>query len=102
MNKFSSDKYKGAKVFYNKNSKESQILAECVQNSLKNNLDKTNNRLAKGENSIFVLKENKSTAILVECGFLSNPDEANLLADENYRMKIAQAIFFGICDYAKN
>lgn len=102
MNKFSSEIYSGAQVFYNKNSNESKILAEHIQNALKKYLDKPNNRLAKGENSIFVLKENKVPSVLVECGFLSNAKELKKLSDENYRQKVARAIFLGITEYEIN
>lgn len=99
MNKFSSDKYSGAQVFYNQNSKESAVLAKYIQNAFKKYLDKSNNRLEKAENNIFVLKNANAPAVLAECGFLSSPEELKKLSTEDYRQKVARAIFMGITEY---
>lgn len=102
MNKFPVEKYSGAQVFYNKKSEEGKALAECVQSAMKNYLDKNNRRSAKGDDSIYVLKNNNVPSILIECGFLSNNRESAKLKTDEYRQKIAWAIFMGLTDYAKN
>jgi len=102
MNKFPDPKYYGAQAFYAKNSKSSQKLAICLQQSLIENLDKNNKReaLLKKED-IIILKDMKVTTAIVECGFLSNPEEEKKLADEKYRDRIAMALKIGIDNYFK-
>ena len=102
MNKFENPKYSGAQVFYSQNSEDSKKLGELIQASLINNLDNNNNRVAKkNETGIYILKNAKVPAALVECGFLSNPEELNNLTDEEYQIKLAEAIYTGICEYFK-
>ena len=72
-----------------------------MQSSLKESLDKENNRVAKDAgNEIRVLRNNnKGASILIECGFLSNEEEAKQLASEEYQEKIARAIKDGVEKY---
>ena len=100
MNKFEQSKYKGAQVFYDNDSEENKALAEAIQESLKNILQDGNKRVAKATgDSIFVLRDNKVPSALVECGFLSNTDEANLLKTPDYQKKVAKGIYDGITKY---
>lgn len=101
LNHFSDSKYSGAQVFYNTNSVSSKLLAETIQESLIKNVDTSNSRKAKGDNTIFVLKNSKIPSILVECGFLSNIEEAEKLSDSKYQKKLANAIYKGIEEYIK-
>lgn len=92
MNKFEQSKYRGAQVFYADNE-NSRILGEKIQKSLKEGLADGNNRVAKTiPNTVFILKGVQSRAVVVECGFLSNPEEEKLLATEEYQKKLAQCI----------
>ncbi len=99
MNKFPESQYKGAQVFCAPKSEESQKLGEIVQASLIKNADPGNTRQLKTGNSIFILKDAVIPSILVECGFISNPDEAKLLQSESYQQKIAWSIFMGLTEY---
>lgn len=99
INKFPEDKYRGAQVFCAPKSEESQKLGEIVQASLIKNADPNNTRQLKTGNSIFILKDAVIPSILVECGFISNPDEAKLLQNESYQQKIAWSIFMGLTEY---
>lgn len=99
LNHFSDPKYSGAQVFYNDSNYESRLLAETIQKNLITLLNPNNKRQAMVSNDIFILKNSKKPSILVECGFLSNPDEAKLLSDEKYQEKIAKALYTGICEY---
>ena len=100
MNKFSDGKYKGLQTFYDGNIPESKILAECIQNSTKDVLADGNKRTAKGTgNNIYILKGNKIPSVLVECGFLSNSEEAQKLKTPEYQRKVAWGIYMGILDY---
>ena len=100
MNLFSESKYKGAQVFYSKYVKNSKELAQSVQDELRAALDAENKREIKpADDGIFLLKSAKIPAVIVECGFLSNPEEEALLKDEAYQDKIAGAICLGIDNY---
>lgn len=98
MNKFQQSQYKGAQVFYTDDeSGESKKLGEIIQQAIKDTVDDDNNRKAKPSGkSIYVLKGNTIPSALIECGFLSNPQEAALLKTEDYQRRIAWGIYLGI------
>ncbi len=102
LNKFPQTKYHGAQTFFPANSPESQKLANEVQNSIRLNVDNANDRaaLVKKE-QIMILRNLKTTTVVVECGFLSNADEEKLLGTEEYQNKLASAIKTGIDNYYK-
>lgn len=96
MNKFPLESCYGLQTFYSSNNPQSEALAVMLQDSSKL-LDPNNKRLAKPDHdTIFVLKSLKIPSVLVECGFLSNPEEAKLLATESYQEQLAFAICCGI------
>ncbi len=99
LNYFPQRKYYGAQSFYKKNCIESKTAAETVQSELKSILDKNNTRVAMVKSDIIIMKYTKIPVILVECGFLSNPEEEKLLNSDIYQEKIAWAIFSGILKY---
>ena len=99
LNKFEQEKYYGAQTFYPKGKDESKILSQIIQEELKRVVDETNNREIKPTDDIYMLKDNDIPSILIECGFLSNTKEAELLTNEEYQEKIAWAIYVGIQRY---
>lgn len=99
QNSFSQQSSRGAQVFYYKTSEEGKMLAEIIQKSLKDTLKDGNRRLAKGNDKYYLLKNSRYPLVIVECGFLSNWEEANLLCEENYQEKLAWAIHLGIMEY---
>lgn len=101
QNSFTQKNISGAQVFYYDGSEESQYLAQCVQNRLKE-VDKSNNRVEKASDSYYMLKETNMPSVIVECGFLSNTNEAYLLNSEDYQNQIAWAIYLGVLDYYSN
>ncbi len=99
MNEFQNPKYSGAQVFYG-DCDGSKELGEYIQMSLKNIIDKDNNRVAKKtDGKVFVLTNTKIPSVIVECGFLSNPYEAKQLKTTEYQQKLAWAIYMGIVEY---
>lgn len=90
----------GAQTFYFTKSTEGKLLAEAVQDSLLK-FDDTNTRQIKPSDSYYLLKHSPVPSIIVECGFLSNPEETAKLTDANYQKQLAYAISLGICSYAK-
>lgn len=102
MNFFPDGKYHGAQCFYSKNNPESAILAEYLQDSLLA-LDTENERKAKAADAgIYLLEHAEVPAVIVECGFLSNPREEMLLASDEYRKSLALAICSGIRTFYQN
>lgn len=96
MNKYESADVKGAQVFY-ANNDPSRTLANKIQTSLINGLADGNKRVAKpAPSNLYIFKGCNSTAVVVECGFLSCPEEEKLLATEEYQRKLAQYIYDGI------
>ncbi len=99
QNKFEQSKYRGAQVFYADND-ESAKLGQIMQKALIDGIKDGNTRVAKKTNGdIYILKGIKTPAVIVECGFLSNPEEEQLLTKNEYQTKVAQAIYEGICNY---
>ncbi|MGI6703976.1 MAG: N-acetylmuramoyl-L-alanine amidase [Clostridia bacterium] len=99
LNSFSQSRYYGAQVFYHRGSEEGRRLAVIMQEELRRVLDRDNYRQPKADDDIYLLKDNKVPTVLVECGFLSNPEEERLLNDERYQEKVAFAIYSGILRY---
>ena len=99
QNSYTSPEIRGAQVFYYTTSTESQKLAEIIQNSLIREADPENHREAKANDSYYMLKKTSSPIVIVECGFLSNPAEAEKLCDETYQQKLVEAISTGVFQY---
>ncbi|MBR5439072.1 MAG: N-acetylmuramoyl-L-alanine amidase [Clostridia bacterium] len=100
LNKYSSPSRRGAQVFFKDDSYDSDRLALCVQNEFNNSPDcvKKSNAL-KGD--YYLLNMAKCTSIIVECGFLSSPQDEKLLLNEEYRQKVAKNVFEGTLKYLK-
>ena len=99
QNSYTSPQIKGAQVFYYTTSAESQKLAEIIQKTLIEHVDPDNHREAKPNDSYYMLKRTSSVIVIVECGFLSNPEEAAKLTDEEYQQKLVEAICQGAFQY---
>lgn len=99
QNNYSSEGVKGAQVFYYSHSVEGEKAAVILQNHLRENLNKENERKAKKNDNYYILINVKCPAVIAECGFLSNYSEAELLITDDYQDKVAQALCDGICEY---
>jgi len=105
LNMFTQPKYYGAQVFYPPESPESRKLAQVIQGVLKEKVDPTNNRVAMekkplpGQKPIMILRDLKTPTVIVECGFLSNPEEERKLGTDEYQENLAEAIKDGINKY---
>ena len=93
LNTYSSSNVSGPMVYYEKDNDESYLLATSIQESL-NNL--TNNKKKVSIGDYYLFNYTNVPGVLVECGFLSNEKERNLLVLETYQNLISQAIFRGI------
>lgn len=99
LNSFPEPKYKGVQSFYSKESEESKLLAESIQRELKSVLNINDNREALPIRDVYLMKDTKIPSVIVECGFLSNPEEERNLATEEYREKIVWGIYLGIMKF---
>lgn len=99
LNKIPQQQYDGWQTFYNANSKEGQKLAVSIQNNLNDAIQRENNRVAKTIENIYIVKHVEIPTAIVECGFLSNPEEEKLLLEDEYQNKLAWGIYNGIIDY---
>ncbi len=99
QNSYPESDVKGAQVFYYKGSDKGKRLAVLIQSRLREVVDIDNERSAKANENYYVLKEIEIPSVIVECGFLSNSVEHDKLMSDEYREKIAWAIYMGILDY---
>lgn len=99
QNSYTEEYVNGAQVFYHKDSKAGENLATLLQESLRERLNPSNHRRMKANDSYYLLKKTQTPTVIVECGFLSNSREAELLSSEEYQDKVAWAVFMGIMQF---
>ncbi|MFW5649782.1 MAG: N-acetylmuramoyl-L-alanine amidase [Acetivibrio ethanolgignens] len=102
QNSFREESSKGAQTFYYPSSLEAKKLAEAILEKIKEAVRDGNHRVAKSNESYYMLKNTLCPLVIVECGFLSNYEEAQLLVTPEYQEKIAEGIFLGIEAYFSN
>ncbi len=103
QNKFTDSVYNGAQIFYSPNNSKSQIIASSIREAFRGLLQPDNEReTKKADKNIYLLWNAEVPAVVVECGFLSNPDEAYLLSTDEYRSNVAFTVFCGLMDYYNN
>lgn len=89
MNKFPSESVSGVQIYYSPNDPLSMDLAQEIKKQINALLQPDNYRELKAAGSnIYVLDRIKNPAVLIECGFISNPSEAKLLCDDDYRRRL--------------
>lgn len=99
LNKIPQQQYDGWQTFYKEGNEEGQRLAISIQDSLSKAIQKENNRVAKTIDNVYIIKHVEIPTTIVECGFLSNPEEEKQLLDNNYQDKLAWGIYNGIINY---
>lgn len=99
QNSFTQESSHGAQVFYYTSQEEGKRFANIMQVQLKSTIKDDNHRIEKANDSYFLLKKANPPIIIVECGFLSNYKEAELLSKDDYQRKLAWAIHLGILKY---
>ena len=98
QNAYSSEKAKGGQVFYYEGSEQGKLLAEAIQNQI-NTFLQPQSKIPTPNKQYFLLKNSAIPAIIIECGFLTHPDESYMLNSDKYQQKVAWAIYMGILDY---
>ncbi len=100
MNLYPQQQYHGAQVFYAETPESSMQLAQFIQDEMREDVDSANNReIKEAKGNIYVLDKSKVPSVVVECGFLSNPEEEQKLQTEEYQQKLAFAIYSGIIKF---
>lgn len=99
QNSFEQESSKGAQVFYHQESEKGKVLGETLQETIKSVIADGNHRVAKSNDSYYMLRKTQCPLVIVECGFLSNQAEAKLLTEDEYQKKMAGAIRDGIKKY---
>jgi N-acetylmuramoyl-L-alanine amidase len=90
----------GSLVLYSPNNADSKSLAQSIQTGIQNMLQPYDTHVIRqAKKNLYILYNTKSPAVLVECGFLSNPAECKLLQDDTYQNKMAFAIFCGTLQF---
>ncbi len=93
MNKFPKEYCRGVQLFYSPNHTASLPIANSLHTLVKTHLQPDNEREVKnGSQHIYLMNQVQNPAILVECGFVSNENEAKLLQDSDYQKKLALVI----------
>ena len=103
INKFEQSKYKGLQVWYSPNDPASALYALGVQEKIRTHLQPENTRRVKrADGGIYLMEHVTSPALLIECGFLSNPEEAASLCDPAYRQQLALLIALSLVECTEN
>ena len=102
LNKINEQQYYGWQTFYNTNNEQSKDLAEQIQISLNEAIQKENHRIAMKLNTVYIMKHVEIPISIVECGFLSNPQEEQLLQEDEYQNRLAWGIYTGMMTYFSN
>ena len=100
QNKFPREKYWGAQVFYGPKNESSKALGEIMQRRLIEMVQPENTRVYKAcDDNVYLIYNAPMPSLLIECGFLSYPEEAHKLIDPAYQKQLAFAIFSGTAEY---
>lgn len=99
QNSYSDSDVKGPQVFYYEHSVQGEKLASCIQEQLNTQLEVERPRAVRGNDAYYLLKKGDGVINIVECGFLTNPEEAEKLQTEEYQEQIARAVADGIVQY---
>ncbi len=99
LNKIPQSQYSGWQTFFKDGNEDSKKLATSIQNNLNEAMQKENKREPLKINNIYIIKKVEIPTTIVECGFLSNPEEEKLLQQDEYQDKLAWGIYNGIMQY---
>ena len=102
LNKILDSSYSGWQTFYKNGNEDSKKLATSIQLSLNSSISDNNKRTPHTLNTVYIMKNVEIPITIVECGFLSNPEEEKKLQTDEYQEKLAWGIYNGIMDYFEN
>lgn len=100
QNHFEDSSEWGMQIWYSPNDNQSPVLADKILNISKMNLQPDNKRLNKpSDDSYYILHKASVPSVMVECGFMSNPEENKKLQDDKYQNELAYSIMLGLNEY---
>lgn len=99
LNKIPENQYYGWQTFFKDGNEDGKRLANCIQNNLNETIQKENKRTPLKINNVYIIKHVEIPTVIVECGFLSNPEEERQLQHEEYQTKLAWGIYNGIMEF---
>ena len=99
LNKIEQSQYYGWQTFFKDGNEQGKKLATCIQENLNEAIQKENKRTPLKISNIYIIKNVEIPTTIVECGFLSNPEEEKQLQTDEYQNKLAWGIYNGIMDY---
>lgn len=102
LNKIPQEQYWGWQCFYKPNDEKSTNLTKSLQDNLNESIQRDNKRVAMKLDTVYIMKHVEIPISIVECGFLSNPEEEKLLLTDEYQDKLAWGIYNGIMDFFYN
>ena len=99
LNKIEQSQYYGWQTFFKTNNEQSKKLAQNIQQSLNESIQKENKRESLKISGKYIIDHVEIPISIVECGFLSNPEEEKLLQQDEYQSRLAWGIYIGIMNY---
>lgn len=99
QNNYTDPQYFGGQMFYNNNNPDNRTLAQIMQNRFAQLQPGNDREIKLSGDELFLLKSNPNPSLMIECGFLSNPEEEAKLATDEYQQKLAFTIYSGLLEY---
>lgn len=99
LNKINESQYYGWQTFFKNGNEKGKNLATAIQNNLNEAIQRENKRVPMKISNVYIIKNVEIPTTIVECGFLSNPEEEKLLQNNEYQNKLAWGIYNGIMEY---
>lgn len=99
LNKIPQEQYWGWQCFYKNGDESSKKLANSIQDNLNDAIQKDNKRTPLKLDTVYLMKHVEIPISIIECGFLSNPEEEKQLLEDSYQNRLAWGIYNGIIDY---
>ena len=99
QNNYTDPKYFGGQMFYNNNNPDNRTLAQIMQNRFALLQEGNDREIKLSGDELFLLKSNKNPSLMIECGFLSNPEEEAKLGTTEYQQQVAFTIYCGVLEY---
>lgn len=99
QNNYTDPQYFGAQMFYNNNNPDNRTLAQIMQNRFAGLQEGNDREIKLSGNELFLLKSNPNPSLMIECGFLSNPEEEQKLSTWEYQQQVAFTIYSGVLEF---
>ncbi len=99
QNNYTDPRYFGGQMFYNNNNPDNRTLAQIMQNKFAELQPGNDREIKLSGDELFLLKSNPNPSLMIECGFLSNPDEEARLSTWEYQQQVAFTIYGGVMEF---